>query len=119
MATTKITQKDYFNAIIALAEDANRPDIVEFAKSRIELLEKKSENRKPTKAQEEGAEIAAAIKEVLTDAEAPLTVTNILATGAEALKGVTNQRVSALLRKMVLAGEVTKTIEKKKSYFSI
>jgi hypothetical protein len=35
------------------------------------------------------------------------------------LGGLSNQRVSALLRQLVESGEVVKTIDKKKSYFAV
>ena len=45
------------------------------------------------------------------------TVTALL--GKMNIEGLTNQRVSALLRQLVLDGKVIKTVEGKKSYFSV
>ena len=47
----KITQKDMFNEVIALATANGREDIVKFAEERIAALDKKSANRKPSKNQ--------------------------------------------------------------------
>lgn len=112
----KMTQKNYFEEIIALAEANGREDIAEFAKGRIEALNKKSGSKKPTKTQEENVSLKEEIVSVLTSEGA--TVTEIQ-TKSEILGTLSNQRVSALLKQLVEAGRVVKTIEKKKSYFSI
>lgn len=112
----KMTQKDYFNEIIALARANDRMDIVTFAEGRIEALNKKSGSKKPTKTQEENVSLKEEIVSVLTSEGA--TVTEIQ-TKSEVLGTLSNQRVSALLKQLVEAGRVVKTIEKKKSYFSI
>ena len=112
----KMTQKDYFNEIIALARANDRMDIVTFAEGRIEALNKKSGSKKPTKTQEENVSLKEEIVSVLTSEGA--TVTEIQ-TKSEILGTLSNQRVSALLKQLVEAGRVVKTIEKKKSYFSL
>jgi len=81
-------------------------------------FEKKSASKKPTANQEANEGFKATIIEVLTNAEKALTVTEIQTANAE-LGALSNQRVSALLRQLIDAGRVVKTIEKKKSYFAI
>lgn len=112
----KMTQRDYFNEIIALARANDRMDIVTFAEGRIEALDKKSGSKKPTKTQEENISLKEEIVSVLTSEGA--TVTEIQ-TKSDVLGSLSNQRVSALLKQLVEAGRVVKTIDKKKSYFSI
>lgn len=114
--TNKMTQRDYFNEIIALAEDNGRNDLVEFAKGRIAVLDRKADNKKPTKTQEENVAIKAEILSVLTNEGA--TVTDIQSK-SDVLKGLSNQRVSALLRQMIADNLVVKTVDKKKSYFAL
>ena len=116
MANAKKTQKDYFNEVIALATEAGNKELVEFAKSRIEALEKKAANKKPTKAQTENEDIKDVILATLT--EEGVTVSD-LQKKDEVLSELSNQRVSALLRQLVEAGKVVKTVDKKKSYFSL
>ena len=58
------------------------------------------------------------IERDLAEFEAPVTVTELIA-GGEGLEGLTNQKVSALLRKMVEVGRVVKTIEGKKAKFAL
>ena len=65
--TKKMTQKNFYNEIIALAEANEREDIVEFAKGRIAVLAKKSGNKKPTKTQEENAVLKGVILDTRTN----------------------------------------------------
>lgn len=113
---TKMTQKDYFNEVIALAKANDRLDLVEFAEGRIAVLDKKASNKKPTKTQEENVAIKDEIANVLTNEGA--TVTEIQSK-SEMLSGLSNQRVSALLRQMIADGTVVKSVDKKKSYFAL
>ena len=113
---TKMTQRDYFNEVVELAKANSRDDLVEFAKGRIAVLDKKAENKKPTKTQEENVAIKNEIASVLTSEGA--TVTEIQSK-SEMLGGLSNQRVSALLRQMIADGVVVKTVDKKKSYFAL
>ena len=113
---TKMTQRDFFNEVIALAEGNDRADLVEFAKSRIAVLDKKSVNKKPTKTQVENEVIKGIILDALTDEG--MTVSELQAKRDE-LFGLSNQRVSALLRQLVLDGKVVKTVDKKKSFFAL
>jgi hypothetical protein len=115
MMNGKMTQRDYFNEIIALAQDAGRDDLVEFAEGRIAALDKKTATRKPTKAQAENEVLKTKITEVLTDEGQ--TVTEVLT--ALEIEGLSNQRVSALLRQMVAEGTVVKSTDKRKSLFSL
>ena len=84
-------------------------------------MEKKrsSDSSKPTKTQLENEAIKANILEVLSDEGQ--TVSEILPQLDETLssKPLTNQRVSALLRQLVEAKSVVKTIDKKTSLFSL
>ena len=116
MANAKKTQKDYFNEVIALATEAGNKELVEFAKGRIEALEKKAASKKPTKAQSENEDIKNVILATLTDEG--VTVSDLQKKN-EVLGELSNQRVSALLRQLIEAGKVAKTVDKKKSYFSL
>ena len=112
----KRTQRDYYNDIIALATENGRDDIVEFAEGRITMLDKKSANRKPSKTAEENNALAEVIAEVIPTEGA--TVSEIMALDSR-LSGLSNQKVSAVLRGMVAEGKVVKTTDKKKSIFSL
>ena len=109
----KMTKVEMFNAIKEVVAD--NQEMVAFIEHEIELLQKKSTNRKPTKTQAENESLKNEILSTLTDEG--MTVTEIQKK-SEILGEVSNQKVSALLRQLVEVGAVEKTIEKKKSFFS-
>lgn len=113
----KMTKVEMFEAIKAVEAVANNEAMVDFINHEIELLNKKATNKKATKTQEENIGYKTLIKEVLADADGGLTVTEIQARN-ETLGGLSNQRVSALLRQMI-PDEVVKTMDKKKAYFAL
>lgn len=112
----KKTQKDFFKDIIAMAEEMGRDDIVDFAKGRIEALEKKAGSKKPTKTQAENVALKDIILSVMSDEG--MTVTEIQLKD-NVLGDLSNQKVSALIRQLVDEGKVVKTVDKKKSFFSL
>ena len=118
MATVKTTQRDFFNAIIKVlnGEDAGftTDELVEFVEGRIAVLDKKSANRK-TKVNEEDEALKAAIMEVLSGGDR-MTVSAIMARD-DIFTGLSNQKVSALLRKLIADGVVDKEKDKKSTVF--
>ena len=118
MADKKMTQRDFFNECVKFFEEAGRDDLVAFAKGRIEALDKKSENKKPTKTQIVNEEIKEVILNVLEENENPMTVTEMLAT-KRFEENTSNQKLSALLKQMVESGTVVKTTDKKVSRFAL
>ena len=114
----KITKVDRFNQLIALDEVKANVDLVAFCEHEIELLQKKSASKKPSKKNEENEVLKAKIVEVLGTFENGATVSEILATGGD-FTGMSNQKISALVRQLVLDGTVVKTTDKKKSIFSV
>ena len=114
----KMTQREFFNEVVVLMEQAGRTDLADFARGRIDALDKKSATKKPTKTQVENESVKEVIANVLSDSKAPMTVTEILTSGKLA-EGTSNQKVSALLRQMIDEGKVVKTTEKKVSRFAV
>ena len=118
MATTKITQRDYFNAIKAMlkGEDIKftNEQLIDFVDGRIAVLDNKSANRK-TKVNEEDEALKAAIMDILSCGDR-MTVSAIMAK-SDAFTGLSNQKVSALLRKLIADGVVDKEKDKKSTVF--
>ena len=109
-----MTKKEMFAHIATVnAADA---EIVEFCNHQIELLDARKSSKSPTKTQKANEDLMDKIEFALINADAPLTVTDLISS-EDALEGYTNQKISALLRKMVEAGRATKTIEGKKALF--
>ena len=94
----------------------------ETAKEKLEALKsqlaKRGSSKTPTKTQKENEVIMERIVDALADIGEPTTVTGLIGHGIEGFE-LTNQKVSALLRKLVEAKKVTKTIEGKKAMFCI
>lgn len=111
----KITKKEMFTMIKAQVKD--NAEMVAFIDHEIELLDKKASNKKATKTQEANVGIKSTILAVLEGGKS-MTVTEMQGASAE-LGELSNQKVSALVRQLVEAGEVVKTIDKKVSRFSL
>ena len=116
MATTKMTKRDYFTAILTkypLTDDEKA-----FVEHELELLTKKnSADKKPTAQQMANDGIKTAIAEGMT-ANRLYTVTELIKEIPECAE-LTNKRVSTLLRQMIADGTVVKTVDKRKSYFQL
>ena len=111
----KITKKEMFTRIKAQVKD--NAEMVAFIDHEIELLDKKASNKKATKTQEANIGIKSTILAVLGSGKS-MTVTEMQGASAE-LGELSNQKVSALVRQLVEAGKVVKTIDKKVSRFSL
>lgn len=114
----KVTKREVFGEMITIFEGMDRVDLVEFAKHEIELIEKKASKSGTSKTQKENEGLMETIKEELTRIGRSVTITE-LQKESEGLAEFSNQKLSVLLKKLVDAGEVTKMVDKKKSYFSI
>ena len=117
----KMTKKEYFAVLAEVVENSNmenKENVLAFIAHEVELLEKKSAKSGQTKTQKENAEILVKIKVELAEVGKAVTITELQETSAE-MAQYSNQKLSALLKKLVESGEVIKTIEKKKSYFAI
>ena len=112
MENKRVTKKEYFEILRGIVE--GNDELVAFIDHEVELLSKKSNVR--TKAQIENDAIVEDIFNYLAEIGRPVTVTELI---AEAHLEFTNQKVSALLKKLVDAGRVVKVADKKKSYFSV
>lgn len=98
--------------------DESNATVIEKLEALKAQLAKRSTSKTPTKTQKENEVIMERILDALTAIGEPTTVTDLLAYGIDGYE-LTNQKASALLRKLKEAGKVTKTIEGKKAMFSI
>ena len=100
------------NALMVVTDEATREKLEALKAS----LVKKASNKKDTKTQVENKKLKALIVELLGNANAPMTATEILKSD-ESLVSI--QKVTALLKQLVETNEVIKTVDKKKSFFSL
>lgn len=106
-----MTKREMFVAIANVVENEEYKD---FLLKEAERLANRSANRKPTAKQIANVGLVDEIRQVLSEAEAPMTIKEIIAS----LEGeYTSQKISALLRNM--GDEVEKTYEKKVAYFKL
>ena len=113
----KLTKRDYFTALLALAEAQNDQALVDFINHELELLTKKnSSERKPTAAQKENEGIKAIILAALTTT--PTSISDLQKKDA-ALAEISNQKISALLRQLIIDNKVVRTEDKKKALFAL
>lgn len=117
-SSSKLTKAQKFAILAELPAVKADPMLSEFIAHEVELLAKKnSAEKKPTAQQEANAIIKANVLTVLADGE-KRTVSELLKLVPDLPDTMTNQRMSALVRQMVDAGEVIRTEDKRKAYFS-
>lgn len=114
----KITKKDRFNQLLAIDEVSANDELVAFIQHEIELLEKKAGKSGSTKQQKENEEIMANLLVELANIGQAVTISDFQKK-SEYASMFSNQKISALFRNMIKSGEIEKTVEKGKSYFSV
>lgn len=114
----RVTKKESFERIEAILVAQGENELAEAVRHEIELLSKRKNGE--TKAQKENVELAEKLFNKLVEMDRPATATEVFNEIREEDEAFTsNQKVSALLKKLVDAGRVTKVSDKKKSYFSV
>ena len=112
----KMTKRDYFNALLALEAVKADSALVDFINHELELLSKKNASEKKlTPAQKENLTIQEAILNYMED-DVLYTITDLLKNVPECA-GLSNQRVSAIVRIMREEKKVERIEEKRKAYF--
>ena len=122
MAEKKITKREVIEKMLADSNINSNEVYVAYLKNELELLKKKSENKKATKNQTENVEIKEVIIKVLGrmgKGRAGEIQLAVQATDKEKYATLTNQRTSAILKQMIDEGTVVKTVDKKVSTFSL
>lgn len=121
MATTtssvhKPTKKQMFTELLAMPGLSQEQK--DFIQHEIDLLEKKnSGEKKPTATQVANEALKVAIVEAV-EPNRQYTVTEMIKE-IPALAGLTNQKVSPLANQLVEEGKLIKTVDKRRSYFSL
>lgn len=111
----KKTKREFFGELRVMVE--GNEELTNFIDHELELLDKKATS-KSSKVNTEHAELMETIKSELVRIGRSVTITE-LQKESEILADYSNQKLSAMLKKLVDARIVTKAVDKKKSYFSI
>lgn len=118
MTNKKITKREKFEMLKEIAEVKANPMLTEFIDHELELLVKKNaSDKKPTAQQIANDSLKEVILEMLSNGGL-MTVTEIQKSTPE-LSDLSNQRISALTRQLVLDGKVERIEDKRKAYFKI
>ena len=134
MTNTKMTQVSALELAVEVITNVMNGVDTDLASSELSeaitklsgMAEKLAEKRStPSKAdKEKSAEHKAIADEIILVLSTEETVTNGMTVSemqkaSDKLAEYSNQKISAILRKMVDSGTIVKTVDKKKSYFSI
>lgn len=120
--TKKMTKKEMFAMVIAVVENAEveaKEEMLNFLAHEVELLEKKSSKSGTTKTQKENIVLMEQLEEALGEMTEAVTISEFQAKSTHEVATLSNQKLSALLKKLVKSGKVVKTVEKKKSFFAL
>lgn len=121
MAQNKMTKRDWYAVLVGIVEGSDYADkdgALDFINHEVELLAKKSGKTGKTKVQKENEVLIEQVLDELATMDKPMTVTELQG-ASEFLAQFSNQKLSALLKKLVDAERIDKAIEGKKSYFSV
>lgn len=110
----KMTYTMALEIAIASVEATDVKEKLEALKTSI--AKKNSSDRKPTAQQKENADLKTKILEGMESGRG-YTITDLIKS-IKALDGLTNQRVSAIVRQMVESGTVRRDEVKRKAYFT-
>lgn len=116
----KMTHKDYFSALLNMAEVKAYPGMEDFITGRISALEKKaSAPHKETEQDKEKNGIKASVLAFLQDnPDKQYTITQLMKEVPGLPADISNQKLTALVRQLLLAEQVSKVVEKRVSYFT-
>lgn len=132
-SSVRLTKRDYFTAILSKVDmdatydiskgDAtvkvSGADVVGFLNHELELLDRKNTvDKKPTATQVANESIKADIKAFLDAHKGEKYTVSALMKSVPAIADASNQKVSSLVRQMVLDGQVDRIEDKRKAYFT-
>lgn len=132
-STVRLTKRDFFNAILSKVDmdatydiskgDAtikvSGADVAGFLNHELELLDRKNPvDKKPTATQVANEGIKADIKAFLDTHKGEKFTVSALMKSVPSIADTSNQKVSSLVRQMVLDGQADRIEDKRKAYFT-
>ena len=132
-STVRLTKRDFFNAILSKVDmdatydiskgDAtvkvSGADVAGFLNHELELLDRKNTvDKKPTATQVANEGIKADIKAFLDAHKGEKFTVSALMKSVPSIADASNQKVSSLVRQMVLDGQADRIENKRKAYFT-
>lgn len=132
-SSVRLTKRDFFNAILSKVDmdatydiskgDAtvkvSGADVAGFLNHELELLDRKNTvDKKPTATQVANEGIKADIKAFLDTHKGEKFTVSALMKSVPSIADASNQKVSSLVRQMVLDGQADRIEDKRKAYFT-
>lgn len=108
-----MTKREYFETLKGIEGVAANAELVEFLDRQIELVSKK--RTAETKTQKENKELVEKIYEAIVEANGPVTVADLMAN----FEGMSNQKVSSLVKKLVDTNRVVRGKDGKKTIYTL
>lgn len=119
MTNTKMTYVQALELVLS-GSTLNDEAVEKLSALRDQLVKRNTAKAdKPSAKQRENAETAEHLANVMVAVGKPSTVSELMAADPDCLGVMSNQKVSALMRVLVSAGRVEKTVDKRKSYFAL
>ena len=117
---TNTAKMTYVAALTYALENCQMPEEVreKLDSLRAQQMKRNSGDKKPTKTQQANANLREVVLNVLRNEGKPMTVTEVFNAMSDNPEVASTQKVSALMRQLLLEGKVVKTVEKRVSYFS-
>lgn len=117
---TNTAKMTYVAALTYALENCQMPEDVreKLDSLRAQQMKRNSGDKKPTKTQQANANLREVVLDVLRAEGKPMTVTEVFNAMSENPEVASTQKVSALMRQLLLEGKAVKTVEKRVSYFS-
>lgn len=114
--TRKPTKRDNFTALLNLSEVKADPKLVEFITHEIDLLDRKNTvDKKPTKTQQENEVIKTTVLSAM-ESDRLYSISEMLKE-FPVCKDMSNQKLSSLVRQMMLNKQVERVEDKRKAFF--
>lgn len=113
-----MSKLDDFRAILAIEEVAQNETLRARMEREIEILEKKSVSRQPSKRQKENEELKPVVLEALRNVGEPSTVSDLIKSDGLASLELSTQRVTPILKKLEKEGLVSSAKSGKVSLYS-
>ena len=114
----KLTKREVVSQMLANEVVVANKDWKAYLERELELLEKKSANKKATKTQVENEKLKSTVLAVLSGTDNALTVTELLKAHPDFAE-LSNQKMSALVSALCNDKMVYRFVEKKKAYFRL
>lgn len=122
----KLTKRDIINQMLGEGVIQENEIYKNYLEHELELLDRKNSSKGLSKTQIENEKVASVLVEELGKIARPVTISDLMEESTivkeyklENGTALTNQKISAIFKKLVDNGSIVKTSEKKKSYFSL